>query len=67
MMVSPNEQFAAVLAETKRCTPFGRLLAADHAGLIKRAEALGVPPRQARAMIAEMAKRPRHPVTRGIE
>ena len=67
MTASPKDEFARVLAAAKRNTPGGVFNGEDRRGLMRRAVALGVPSSQARAMLAEMAKRPRHPVTRGIE
>lgn len=66
-MPDAHDTFRQFAAEARRIIPFGIPDALTRAGLLRRAVALGVTEEAARAILDEMYRRPRHPVTRGIE
>lgn len=63
----PRPTFADLVLTAASRTPGGVLTDADSAGLIRRGISLGLTEAQARLAIEALHKRPRHPVTRGIE
>ncbi|MFE3839194.1 hypothetical protein [Pseudogemmobacter sonorensis] len=67
MKQDPKGAFSSILNDAARATPGGLLDPASARGMVRRAVNMGVPREQAEEMVALLAVRPRHQITRGIE